>query len=420
MYCVNVLIAHTVETLMLSREEFDRVRTHARRHPDPESWSVGDPDSYALALRGGLIGDPHVTPHMGDRSRITEFGIRSAASYYGSHTEWREKDPITYWRASDLSLLEAPHIVGHMRTKAPAMSFPEVRRRARLHPTLADWAAADPSGHKRAVRSGWVRLRELVGHFPDAGVTPPFVDLLREAVRYRDLNAWESASPDLVRVARRSDLLSRRELTGHMGPDAPEPDPVICALIGEPGRLLLSETEIGRGGEQAVSFAKRLRRTGALTPIGGGFLLICASLPGRGPEERERALIGEVARLTRSRIVPGPAAEARRLGLPEPAGSWPDYETDGATLDLSLDEVRIRLRPAKAPWRLYAPDRKSGSVLRGLCALTMGEIEDHADRVISGLAQSDRKELRRHLEALPPALRARLELALARTGRGGQ
>jgi len=402
---------------MLRPDEFDRVRSQARKFPDPESWRVGDPESYGLALRAGVIGDPHVTPHMADRSRLTENAVRAAASYYTTHSDWREKDPLTYWRASDLDLLEDPTVVGHMRTRGPALSFPEIRQRARRYPTLSDWAAGDPKGHQKAVRSGWISRTELVGHFPDAAARPALIDLLRSAILHRDLDSWGGGDPTALLAAREAGWIDRADLTGHMRPGEPYA-PGLARMIAEPGRVLLSPSEVQ--GSDGGAFCDLLLRTGALDSVGGGFLLIISAIASHPPADRERALISDLARLTRARIVPGAIFEATRAGLPVPDGAWPDYETDGLRIDLRLEGRGISLRPSRFAWRLFSASPGVSSVLRGLCSLDRGQIEEHADRVIGRLSIASRTELRRRLPALPPRLRARIELALARTSRGGR
>lgn len=402
---------------MLRPDEFDRVRAQARKFPDPESWRVGDPESYALALRADLIGDPHVTPHMVDRSRLTEVSVRAAAAYYATHADWREKDPITYWRASELGLLEDRSVVGHMRTRGPALSFPEVRRRAHRHETLAAWAAADPKGHEKAARSGWLSAPELVGHFPDAVIRPPLIDLIRSAIRYVDLKGWEIGDPSLFAAAREAGWLTRPDLTGHMLVGMQNVPP-LAGLIAEPGRVLLAPQEVSAA--DGDLFADLLRQNGVLTPLGGGFLLIVESLTSHPPADRERALVSELARLTRARIVPGAVFEAMRAGLPVPDGSWPDYETDGLSLDLRFDRKPLSFRPSRLAWRLFSTSSGVSAVLRGLCSLKRDQIDEHADRVVGRLSLSGRTELRRRLPALPPRLRERLEIALARTSRGGR
>lgn len=402
---------------MLRPDEFDRVRAQARKFPDAESWRVGDPESYALALRAGLIGDSHVTPHMVNRSRLTEVAVRAAAAYYMTHADWREKDPMTYWRASELGLLEDLSVVGHMRTRGPALSFPEIRQRARRYETLAAWTAGDPKGYQKALRSGWITAPELVGHFQDAVTRPPLIDLIRSAVLHTDLRSWESGDPAPFSAAREAGWLSRSELIGHMRPGSPHL-PALARLIAEPGRTLLSPQEItALAGE---TFCDLLRRTGVLEPVGGGFFLIIEALTSHPAADRERALISELTRLTRARIVPGAVFEALRAGLPIPDGSWPDYETDGLSLDLRFEGRALTLRPSRLTWRLFSTSAGVSSVLRGLCSLKREQIDEHADRVIGRLSISGRTELRRRLPALPPRLRERLEIALARTSRGGR
>ena len=110
--------------------------------------------------------------------------------------------------------------------------------------------------------------------------------------------------------------------------------------------------------------------------------------------------IKALAKMWGETIVPSGGSAANRLGLTDQNPTRMVYLTSGPDRLLHFGKQTVELRHAPR-WKLAAPNRKAGDVIRALAWLGPEEVEDGLDVVVPQLSSDQLKELSVARGAMP-------------------